>query len=148
METRTIKLHDFRSDLDRHARVYCRLMLRKSEQNWKLQAMMADAPAVSSAAFSYDYGDTAFVGGTIKGSRLASWLLRRKGGMRRFHFAIPTLHENVNCQRYPSHVPRNIWLSIPQPFSLHTISFMERNQRQNDYSLLVKEGCPSYRNVG
>lgn len=147
METGTIKLDDIRSDLDRQARVNCRLMLRKSEQNWKLQAMIADAPAVSSAAFSYDYGHIAFVGGTVKGSRLASWLLRRKGGIRHFHFVIPKLQENINWQRYPSHVSRNVWLRIPQPFSLHTISITERDQRQHDSSLLVKESCPSFRNV-
>ena len=143
----TITLHDLRSELGRQARVYCRLMLRKSEQGWKLQALMAHAPAASLPLFSYDYGHIAFIGGTIKGSRLASWLLKLKGGMGHFRFVIPKLHDNVNSHRYPSHVRGDIWLSIPQPFSLHTISIMESDQRPNDYSPLVKDGCPSFQNI-
>src|SRR5260221_4310737 len=129
METRTISLHDFRSELGRQVRVYCRLMLRKSEQHWKLQAMMADAPAAFVPTFSYDYGRIAFIGGTIKGSRLASWIVRLKGGMSHFRFGIPKLQDNVHSNRYPSHVRQNIWLSIPQPFSLYEINIMERDQR-------------------
>ena len=89
MEAKTITLDDLRTDLGSEARVRCRLMLRKSEQDWKLQAMMADAPAAALLPFSYDYGNIAFIGGTIKGSRLASWLLRLKGGMGHFRFVIP-----------------------------------------------------------
>ena len=143
----TNELHDLASRLKSEARVSCRLMLRKSDRHWKLQGMMVDAPAVASSEFSYDYDHTAFVGGTIKGSRLASWLLRGKAGFRNFHFAIPKLQERINSQRYPSRVQRNIWLSIPQPFSLHTINIMERNDRQSAHSPLVNEGCPSFRNI-
>lgn len=108
---------------------------------------MVDIPAVSSSAFSYDYSHTAFVGGTVRGSRLASWLLRRKGGIGRFRFVIPKVQENIRSERYPSHVPRHLWLSIPRPFSLHTINIMERGDRPNDHSPLVKDSCPSFRNV-
>lgn len=109
--------------------------------------MMADAPTASLPPFSYDYGHIAFMGRTIKGSRLASWLLRLKGRMGQFRFVIPKLHDNVNSNRYPSHLRGDFWLSIPQPFSLHRIGIKESDQRPNDHSPLVKDGCPSFRNI-
>ncbi len=108
---------------------------------------MVDVPALSRALFSYDYGHVAFLSGAIKGSRLASWLLRGKARFRKFHFVVPKLQERINSNRYPSHVPSYIWLSIPEPYSLHTINIAERDDRQNDYSPLVKEGCPSFKNI-
>jgi hypothetical protein len=73
--------------------------------------------------------------------------MRGKGGFRGFQFVMPKLQPQIHSQRYPSHVQRNIWLSIPQPFSLHIISIAERDDRQSDSSPLVKGGCPSFRNV-
>jgi hypothetical protein len=122
-------------------------MLRRSDGRWKLQAMMADLPSLRFSPFSYDYGHTAFVSGTLKGSRLASWLLRGKGTFRRYRFVISKLQPQVHSLTYPSHVQRSIWLRIPTPFSIHTINILEREHRSNDNSPLVKEGLPSFRNI-
>jgi Putative DNA-binding domain len=143
----TTTLSDLAEQLTLEERLTCRLMLRKSDRGWVLQAMMAETPGRSSPAFSYDYGHTAFVAGTLKGSRLASWLARNKAGFRGFPFLIPKLQPQVNSLRYPSHVQRNIWLSVPEPFSLHTINIMEHDNRQTNNSPLVAEGSPSFRNI-
>ena len=143
----TINLNDLAKQLTLEERLSCRLMLRKSDRGWILQAMMVETPRRSFYAFSYDYGHTAFVAGTLEGSRLASWLVHNKAGFRGFHFLIPKLQPQVNCLRYPSHVQRNIWLSVPEPFSLHTINIMEHDNRQTNNSPLVAEGSPSFRNI-
>ena len=143
----TINLSDLAEQLTLEERLSCRLMLRKSDSGWILQAMMVETPGRSSSAFSYDYGHIAFVAGTLKGSRFASWLLRNKASFRGFHFLIPKLQPQINSLRYPSHVQRNIWLSVPEPFSLHTINIMERDNRQTNNSPLVAEGSPSFRNI-
>jgi hypothetical protein len=145
--TATINLRDLANGLTSEPRVSCRMLLRKSNSVVKLRAMMVDVPAVSKVSFSYDYGHVVFLGGAIKGSRIASWLLRRKGSFRKLRFEVPKLQENIHTNRYPSDVSANIWLSIPKPYSLHNIHIAESDDRLDNYEPLVKAGLPSFKNV-
>jgi hypothetical protein len=143
----TTSLEELAKLLTAKEHVTCRLMLCKHNNRWKLKAMMADLPAVSVSPFSYDYGHTAFLCGDISGLRCASWLLRNKGSFRGYRFVIPKLQPQVHSLTYPSHVQRTIWLSIPAPFSIHTINILEREAQSNDNSPIVKDGLPSFRNI-
>ena len=125
-----------------------RLMLRREEVGWTLQAMMLDTHLNSRTRFVYDYGYVAFVGRTGKGSRVASWLKNRKGRVASFKFAIPQLQENVFSNRYPSHTKREMFLSLLEPYSVHQIHISGRVDYQRDFDPLVKSGCPSFPTLG
>lgn len=142
-----ISLNDLAQEIGARTRVSYRLMLRRSDDRWTLQAMMVDAASVSHPPFVYDYGYVAFVGGMTAGSRVSSWLLKLKGRAGGFSFVIPKLQENVFSSRYPSHTRRDIFLSLPQPFSIHRISISGRTNYERDSHPLVKAGCPSFPNL-
>ncbi len=144
MASGELSLNDLAQEIEKRTRVSYRLMLRKSDGGWMLQAMMVDATAHSHPPFVYDYGYVAFVGGMTAGSRVASWLLKLKGRAGGFRFTIPKLQENVFSDRHPSHTRRDIFLSLPQPFSIHRISISGRTNYERDYHPLVKAGCPSF----
>lgn len=139
-----ISLNDLAQEIGERTRVSYRIMLRRSDDGWTLQAMMVDAASLSHQPFVYDYGYVAFVGGMTAGSRVSSWLLKLKGRAGGFGFAIPKLQENVFSNRHPSHTRRDIFLSLPQPFSIHRISISGRTNYERDNHPLVKAGCPSF----
>lgn len=143
-----ISLKDLAEELGICPHVSYRLMLRRSDDAWTLQAMMVDASAQEHPTFVHNYGHVAFVGGATTGSRVSSWLLKLKGRAKHFSFVIPKLQENVFSDRYPSHTSRDIFLSLPQPFSIHRIHISGRTDNQHDYRPLVKAGCPSFRDLG
>lgn len=143
-----INISDLAQELAKNQRVSYRLMLRKSDDTWTLAAMMVDAAGQAHPAFVYDYGDVAFLSGKTLGSHVSSWLQRLKGKVGNCHFVIPKLQENVFSNRYPSHTIRDIFLALPQPFSIHQISISGRTEYKRDYEPLVKIGCPSFRDLG
>lgn len=143
-----ISLNELAVELDSRTRVGYRLMLRRSSATWTLKAMMADAGAVTTLPFNYNYGDVAFIGGTTGGSRVSSWLRKLKGKANNFRFDIPKLQENVFSDRYPSHTSRDIFFTLPQPYSIHRISISGRADYRHDYQPLVKAECPSFPSLG
>ena len=143
-----ISLQDLEDEVGAQSRVSYRLMLRRSDDDLVLQAMMVDASAQAHSSFVHDYGHVAFVGGATAGPRVSTWLRKLKGRVVDFSFMIPKLQENVFSDRYPSHTSRDIFLSLPQPFSIHRIHISGRTDYQHDYQPLVKAGCPSFRNLG
>jgi hypothetical protein len=143
-----ITLSDLAEELAERKRISYRLMLRRSDETWALQAMMVDAAGQAHPAFVYDYGHVAFLSGTTAGSRVSSWLQKLKGKVGDFKFVIPKLQENVFSDRYPSHISRDIFLALPQPFSIHRIYISGRSEYKHDFQPLVKAGCPSFRDLG
>jgi hypothetical protein len=143
-----LSLDDLVRELGERPRVSYRLMLRKRDNAWTLQAMMVDAAARAHPPFVHDYGHVAFVGGIIVGSRVSSWLLKLKGQAGGFRFVIPKLQENVFSDRYPSNTRRDIFLSIPPPFSIHRIYISGKTEYQHDYRPLVRAGHPSFPSLG
>lgn len=143
-----ISLNDLAQELGERARVSYRLMLRRTDNTWTLQAMMVDAATQAHTAFVYDYGPVAFVSGATSGSRVSTWLRKLKGKVGDFKFVIPKLQENVFSDRYPSHISRDIFLALPQPFSIHRIHMSARNEYKHDYQPLVKAECPSFLDLG
>lgn len=140
-----ISMSELFAQLKAYDRVsYC-LMLRRVEGNWILQAMMADTHANHrKARFVYDYGHVAFLGGTKRGAQVASWLKNLKGRVSNFKFTIPKLQDNIFSDRWPSHTRQDLFLRLPQPFSIHHIHIMGRADYQQDFDPLVKSGCPSF----
>jgi hypothetical protein len=143
-----IKLNDLAEELKAHQRVSYRLMLRKSEAAWVLQAMVVDTAREPHPVFVHDYGHVAFVSGMTRGARVAAWLLKRKGKAGTFSFTIPQLQENVFSDWHPSHTSRDLFLALPQPFSIHRVNISGKAQYQHDYRPLVKAGCPSFIDLG
>lgn len=143
-----ITLNDLAKELRERQRVSYRLMLRRSDDTWTLQAMMVDAAALKHEAFVYDYGHVAFLSAMTTGSRVSSWLLKLKGRVSDFRFVIPKLQDNVFSDRYPSYISRDIFLALPQPFSIHRIFISGRTDYKRDYQPLVKADCPSFRDLG
>jgi Schlafen, AlbA_2 len=90
----------------------------------------------------------AFVGGMAAGARVASWLLKLKGRAGGFRFVIPRLQEYASSERYPSHTRRDIFLSLPQPFSIYRIYISGKSEYPHDSEPLVKLGHPSFRSLG
>jgi Putative DNA-binding domain len=142
-----ITLSDLAEELGERSRVSYRLMLRRSDKTWTLQAMMVDAAGQAHPSFVYDYGHVAFLSGTTTGSRVSKWLLKLKGKVGDFKFVVPKLQENVFSDRYPSHISRDIFLALPQPFSIHRIHISERTEYRHDLQPLVKAECPSFRDL-
>lgn len=142
-----ISIKDLAQELGARSRVSYRLMLRKSDEVWTLQAMMIDASAQPHPTFSYNYGHVAFIGGATAGSRASAWLLNQKGSVGAFRFVIPKLQDNVFTDRYPSHMSRDIFLALPQPFSIHRIFISGKADYRRDYEPLVQAGSPSYRDL-
>lgn len=143
-----INISDLARELAERRRVSYRLMLRRSDDTWTLQAMMVDAAAKAHPPLVYDYGHVAFVGGTTAGSRISSWLKKLKGKVGNFSFVIPKLQNNVFSDRYSSHTSRSTFLALPQPFSVHRIFISGHSEYKHDYEPLVKAGCPSFRDLG
>jgi hypothetical protein len=143
-----LSLDDLVRELVERPRVSYRLMLRKRDNVWTLQAMMVDAAAWAHPPFVHDYGHVAFVGGVTAGSRVSSWLLKLKGRAGGFSFVIPKLQENVFSDRYPSHTRRDIFLSLPHPFSINRIYISGKTEYQQEYKPLVRAGHPSFPSLG
>jgi hypothetical protein len=143
-----IRLDDLAQELDRRSRISYRLMLRKSDGGWTLQAMMVDASAHPQLTFTHDYGHVAFLGGATTGARVSSWLLKLKGRLGGFRFVIPKLQDNVFTDRYPSHTSRHSFLTISEPFSIHRVFISGKATYQDDYQPLVKAKSPSFRDLG
>lgn len=139
-----ISVGDLARELAARPRVSYRLMLRYAEGRRVLQAMMVDAPAQPQASFVHDYGHVAFVGGAVAGSRVSSWLLRLKGRAGGFGFVIPKLQETAYSHTYPSNTRRDLFLAVPQPFSIHRVSISERASYPHDSEPLVKDGHPAF----
>lgn len=139
-----LSLIQLANDLESRTRVSYRLMLRKADDKWTLQAMIADAGTEAPSKYIYDYGRVAFIGGVTRGVRVSSWLLKLKGKAGNFSFLIPKLQENIFSDRYPSHISRDIFLRLPQPFSLNRIHISGKAQYGHDNDPLVKDGCPSF----
>ena len=147
LENENISIAELISELETRTRVSYGLMLRVSDGAWTLQAMMSDTHLSSRARFVYNYGHVAFLGGTVNGVRLGSWLKNRKGRVAGFNFVIPQLQENIFSDRYPSHTKREMFLSLTEPYSIHRIHISGRVEHSTDFSPLVKAGCPSFPNL-
>jgi hypothetical protein len=63
-----INIEQFIVELEQQARLSYRLMLRRVDTTWTLQAMMADMDSKLESRFVYDYGEVAFIGGVGKGA--------------------------------------------------------------------------------
>jgi hypothetical protein len=100
-----------------------------------------------SARFVYDYGEVAFIGTSGNGTRLATWLTKLRGQTAGFKFTVPKIHDNVFSYRHPSHTRRDLFLSVPEPFSIHQIHIDARQDNSTDTRPLVKAGCPSFSNL-
>lgn len=147
MDSTNIKIEELVSDIKQEPRLNYRLMLRRSDGKWLLRAMVADMHASSSARFVYDYGDVAFIGTFGKGSRLATWLTKLRGQAAGFQFVVPKLHDNVSSYRHASHTRRDLFLSVPEPFSIRQIHIHQPQESTTNTRPLVKAGCPSFSNL-
>lgn len=147
MDRETIGIAELINELETRPRVSYGLMLRVRDGAWTLQAMMSDTHLNSRAGFVYNYGHVAFLGGTVNGVRLGSWLKNRKGRVAGLNFVIPELQENIFSDRYPSHTKREMFLSLTEPYSIHRICISGRVDHSTDFSPLVKTGCPSFPNL-
>jgi hypothetical protein len=108
------KIEELVHDIEQLPRLNYRLMLRRSDGKWLLQAMVADMHASASAPFVYNYGEVAFIGTFGNGTRPSDMANKKKGADSWFQI----------------HSSKNTWqclqLSPPEP---HSAGFISQRSR-------------------
>ncbi len=106
-----------------------RMVLQKKDEQWALSILIIDVFFARIQEdiphYSYNYGEVAFVAGTISGAEVSKWFLQESGNVDGYAFPLPVTQRNtsgiVSWMRYPSYANTS-FARVSFPFTLYGIT--------------------------